>query len=218
MKGVLKYIKEQYLFFIIYFFFLAVLSFILVAYSREDTARLISSHWNDFGDVFFKYITYLGDFGFAIFVVIALLFYRYKYAIIAASGFAGTALITQLLKRVVFPEAKRPYMTLWTEYTYGGLHKVEGVEMLKSNSFPSGHSTSAFSVFLMIALVSKNKWVGLFSVVMAILTAFSRSYLGHHFLEDVFMGSLIGTFGMLLAYSLLNNVSFGKLEGRSILK
>lgn len=218
MIGIIKYIREQYLFFIVYFLFLAILSFFLVNYSREDTARIISSHWNDFGDVFFKYITYVGDFGFAVLIVIVLLFYSYKYAIIAASGFAGTALITQLLKRVVFPEAKRPYMTLWHEYYYGDLHTVEGVQMLKSNSFPSGHSTSAFSIFILLALLSKNKLMGLFCVVMAILVSFSRSYLGHHFLEDVFVGSLIGTFGMLLTYSLLIEKNFGKLEGRSLIK
>lgn len=218
MKLIIQNIKEQFLFFIFYFIFLGVLSYFLLNYSREDTARIVSSHWNEFGDFFFKYITHIGDFAVAILIILALLFYRYKLAIIAAIGFGSTALVTQILKRFVYPDAKRPYMTLWHEYYYGELHTVDGVQALKSNSFPSGHSTSAFSIFMLIALLSKNKWVGLLSLVMAALTSFSRSYLGHHFLEDVFVGSLIGTFGMLLTYSILNNKDFGKLENRSFIR
>ena len=217
MKQIWKNIKDQSLFFILYFLFLVAIAIILSNYNREDTARLVSSYWNEIGDVFFAYITHIGDFIVAVLIVVVLLFYRYKYAIIAAVGFVSTALITQLLKKVIFPDAKRPYMTLWHEYYYGELHSVDGVQMLKSNSFPSGHTTSAFSIFLFLALLSKNKWIGGGCVVLAMLTSYSRAYLGHHFLEDVFVGSFIGTFGMLLTFSLLENKKFGKLEDRSFL-
>ena len=66
-----------------------------------------------------------------------------------------------------------------------------------SSSFPSGHSASAFSFATLLsafypALIS-------ISFTTASLVAFSRIYLGEHFLSDALAGSLIGiTVGLLI--------------------
>ena len=67
------------------------------------------------------------------------------------------------------------------------------------NSFPSGHSTTAFSVFVAFAmLLPKYKWLFL---IFASLIALSRVALGVHYFSDILIGSLIGTVTSLYLYN-----------------
>ena len=68
-------------------------------------------------------------------------------------------------------------------------------------SFPSGHSTSAFSVFLLLTILSSKKSWGYFLLLLAVATAYSRVYLAQHFVEDVYAGSLLGTILTLVVTS-----------------
>jgi undecaprenyl-diphosphatase len=60
--------------------------------------------------------------------------------------------------------------------------------------FYSGHSSNAFAVaFFMISLVAgKQKYIIPVSLIYAILTAYSRIYLGVHYPGDVLAGAIIG--------------------------
>lgn len=64
-------------------------------------------------------------------------------------------------------------------------------------SFPSMHAMAAFSLLPIIAeYIQKQKW---FFIAFAFLAAFSRIYLGFHFLSDVVFGAFAGYFiGSLL--------------------
>lgn len=66
------------------------------------------------------------------------------------------------------------------------------------NSFPSGHSATAFSVFVALALLlPKYRW---FFLLFASLIAFSRVTIGVHYFSDILVGSLIGTLTSLYFY------------------
>jgi len=57
-------------------------------------------------------------------------------------------------------------------------------------SFPSAHSAAAFSVLpVMDIILRKSRWLW---HSLAIMIAFSRVYLGVHYLSDVIAGALIG--------------------------
>jgi len=220
IKSILKNLKKQSFFFLIYAAFLLILVVILSIFSKTDATLWANQFWSPFQDVLYKYMTYLGDFGMATLVVLALLFWKFKYAVIAILSFAASAGITQFLKKIIFADVKRPthHKDLWGLYRSKELHVVEGVQQMSDYSFPSGHTTSAFSIFCLIALLSKNKWIGFVCIVFAILIAYSRVYLCQHFYEDIFVGAIIGGMGSLLIYSFLENKTFGSWGEKSLLK
>ena len=58
-------------------------------------------------------------------------------------------------------------------------------------SFPSGHTSSSFAAAV-ILLQTTPLWLGLLSLIIAVLIAFSRLYLGVHFPSDVVCGAVLG--------------------------
>jgi hypothetical protein len=66
-----------------------------------------------------------------------------------------------------------------------------------SFGFPSGHTSSAFAVWGGLAVVFRKRWLAWLAPLMIVLIAFSRLYLGVHFLADVLGGAVLGG-GMLL--------------------
>lgn len=67
------------------------------------------------------------------------------------------------------------------------------VASLPDGSFPSGHSSYAFTYFAIIMALTKSRLLKLTIGIIAILIAFSRLYLYVHFPSDVLVGSLVGT-------------------------
>ena len=74
-------------------------------------------------------------------------------------------------------------------------------------SFPSGHTQSATSLFMTLALSLKQKSLKIICVVIFLLVGFSRMYLGVHTPKDV-----LTAMAMAIIISLLINKLFDKLE------
>lgn len=79
---------------------------------------------------------------------------------------------------------------------------LEGLETLATsgdpNSFPSGHTCSAFAFGVAVAAVLPWKWAKAAALIAAALMGFSRLYVGVHFPSDVLAGAIIGTLCGLL--------------------
>ena len=60
------------------------------------------------------------------------------------------------------------------------------------NSFPSGHTNSAFAFALAVCLSAPKRWMKITAVCMAVVMGLSRLYVGVHFPSDVLVGALIG--------------------------
>ena len=162
---------------------------------KLDFQRKINQIGNSGFDVVMRYLTHAGDGIFAILVFVALLFIRIKTALIALISFGLTAGIVQLLKHTVFKATKRPYYFLQSDADF---RIIEDFAYHTSNSFPSGHAASIFSMCTVIAFQYKSKLsVQILLVIFATLVASTRVYLCQHFLQDIIAGSLIGT---LIAY------------------
>ncbi|MBC7887215.1 MAG: phosphatase PAP2 family protein [Ferruginibacter sp.] len=69
----------------------------------------------------------------------------------------------------------------------------EGITHSGLTSFPSGHATTIFALATVLAFTSKKKYITLVYFFFATLVAYSRVYLGQHFMEDVLAGAILGT-------------------------
>jgi membrane-associated phospholipid phosphatase len=167
---------------------------ILMLFGKEDTHLLLNSYHSEWLDLFFKYVTHLGDGMIPVFAFLLLLTVRYSWGL--TMGIAGLVmgLVVQLLKRSVFAGDHRPAMF----FQDGGLPTIDGVELMLHHSFPSGHSATAFCVWLLLALFVKQRWATYAFLGIALLATFSRVYISQHFIQDTIVGAWIG---LLIAYS-----------------
>lgn len=192
-------LKENRFFFIPYFLFLFVCSFLLLSFSKTELHILSNEANNNFLDYFFKYATYLGNGTVIAILFIILLFVKYRYAFAFLTGSLFTTVVVNFFKKVLLDDMFRPskYFELFETYQ---LHFVEGVKLHSYNSFPSGHTATAFNLFFMLALLVKSNTLKLLFFVLAALVAYSRVYLSQHFLIDISIGSIIGIFFMALPF------------------
>lgn len=148
-------------------------------------------------DQFFRFFTYFGD---AI-LWIAMLGYiiwkkRKLYLALATGSFAIVTILVQVCKYFIVPDEPRP-----TTYIIDGsfIHLVEGVTVHSISSFPSGHTATAFTFFLIICLMTRKAWwlpVGFFT---ACLVGYSRIYLAQHFPLDVAAGIIVAIISVAIS-------------------
>ena len=69
---------------------------------------------------------------------------------------------------------------------------IKGLDFAHNNSFPSGHTATAFAMATVLVLMLADKKWQLPVLLAATLVGFSRIYLGQHFLLDVLVGAPIG--------------------------
>ena len=206
-KSTLSFVKENVLLFSGLVAWLLIGGITLLWFDKVDIHLYINKQHSAWADVFFKYATHLGDGLFGSAVVLLLLLFRFKLAISTLIAFAGSGLFTQVLKRQIFDDHFRPSKFF---ADIADLHFVEGVALHSSYSFPSGHSTASFSIFIVLALISKNKLAQVICIITAILSAFSRVYLSQHFFEDIYVGSIIGSLFAISFYLIFRNKSWGE--------
>lgn len=194
---ILRMFKKTRTFVILYFITVIVCVFILLTQSKQCIHLWINSHNNIFCDLFFKYFTNIGDGLFAIIFSILFLFWKYGHAIITFITYLISSLVVQLIKNWVYPSAIRPKAFFMN---HASLHLVKGVEVYMYQSFPSGHTATAFAFFLTLSLLIKNnkyQWPCFFC---ALLVGYSRMYLSQHFLIDVLAGSFISVILVFVLY------------------
>lgn len=197
-----KLLQENKIFVVAYLGVLFSVLALKYFYSKEELFLSINATHSNWADLVFPFITFLGDGIMVILICAVLLFISFRYSVQLLIIYLISSQITQLLKRFVFYDFARP-----SKYFEGiaNLHFVEGVELNKMMSFPSGHTTSVFALMAFFSLIAKNKAYSLLFLILACLAAFSRIYLAQHFLEDTIAGSVIGVFTAFAVSSWLTN-------------
>jgi membrane-associated phospholipid phosphatase len=189
-------IKSNLPFFIPYtIIWFCVLAMVLST-SKLEQMTFINSHNSLWADWFFYTATQMGEGWFWGLLIFAFLFIRYDRTLILVITLIVSTLISSSLK--LYFDTLRP--VAFFKNIPINWHFVEGLEIHIHQSFPSGHTTSGFAIFTLLALFSKNKNAGFFFVLMAWLVGYSRNYLFQHFPEDVLGGAVIGTFSSLVVY------------------
>lgn len=151
----------------------------------------INAHHDPLADLFFRYATHLGDGIVPTILALFLLWWKdWRALLMVGASAAFSAIIAQLLKHFLFPEVDRPSMFF---DRMPGINVVPGLDLYHHFSFPSGHSTSAFSTCLALVVLSGRQAHGFALALIACVIGFSRVYLSQHFTEDVLGGALIGS-------------------------
>jgi len=114
---------------------------------------------------------------------------------------AFSSILVYIVKSIF--KRNRPYINIFitnkSQINYGN----EKITLkMDSYSFPSGHATISI-IFYYIIKNKYNKLINLLSLV-PILVAFSRVYLGVHYISDVIGGFILGTIYYLLIKNKLN--------------
>jgi membrane-associated phospholipid phosphatase len=200
----LSLLKSNSAFFIPYSIFLLCGGVFLICLSKTDIAMHINGCHNVVADSFFKYYTNVGLGWLILPVVFMLAFVRLRYVIIAFVSFLITFIINDTLKQI----AGTPRPVEVFAQLHQSLYLVSGVDLYYWNSFPSGHTAIAFSLFLVLALCYRSKILKFLFFIMAFLVAYSRMYLSEHFLADVYVASIIGVTVTLFSYSMGINLAW----------
>jgi membrane-associated phospholipid phosphatase len=188
-------------FFLLFALLLGVVGVLQLRYTQENLMQWVNSHNSPTADVFFTYATYFGDGVFFVIVCVILLVVNRRIGAMAFASFALSSLTSLFLKVVVFPERLRPLK--FFEHSVYQYRIIKGLEIYSYNSFPSGHTTTAFAMFSLLAFVDNHRGRGWLFLLLATLTGYSRVYLFQHFVEDAFVGSIIGTASSVIVWLLL---------------
>lgn len=191
-------LRKNRIFFLLYALLLVVAGVLQARYTQESLMQWVNAHNSPVVDVFFTYATYFGDGAFFVIVCVVLLIYNQRIGAMAFASFALSSGASLFLKLIVFPERLRP-LKFFEHSTYQ-YRIIEGLSVYSYNSFPSGHTTTAFAVFSLLAFIDSGKGRGWLWLLLAALTGYSRVYLFQHFVEDAYAGSLIGTAASVLVY------------------
>ncbi len=139
------------------------------------------------------------------FLVIGLILFwcvdKKKGYFVMTVGFMGT-IISQIMKlsfRVPRPWVLDPDFSILEQAR----------EAAAGYSFPSGHTQTAVGTFGAITVSTRKKWVQITCVVLALMVAFSRMYIGVHTPADVLVGALCA---LVFVFALRKPVLQGGLQ------
>ena len=159
--------------------------------------KMLAEWRNPFLDGLMSVITMLGEE--SLFIAVALAIFwcvdKKRGYYLLFIGFVGTV-VNQFLKmlfRIPRPWVKDPTFQI-----------VESArEQATGYSFPSGHTSTATTLYGGLAVAAKKWFLRVIGIVLVILVAFSRMYLGVHTPLDVLVSLGIGTVLALVFYPVI---------------
>lgn len=196
--------REEYNHFLSAIFFSLALIFVVAVfvaiYGKNDSFLMINGHWSPQADYFFNYVTFFGEWFLWVPLFVYAIFYKRDFFIAVISALIICTIITHLFKRVIFEGEPRPLRLLEDA--------ARAVPLIKDNrylnSFPSGHTSTAFTTALLLAFVVRRKFAIYVFPLLAFLVGYSRVYLAQHFVTDVLAGMFVGIISSYLALLLYN--------------
>lgn len=198
---------------------------------QTELVLFLQSLSSEYLTAFFKFFTEIGRSSYFVPLILVIIFgvsFRAGYIMLHLVIWNG--IVTELLKNVFalprpanvdstvqlfekgYPNPTH-FKDMGAKSFLGGLPQ-QVVDSLRANpidswGFPSGHTSSALTVWGYIFMAFRKTWIRVLSVVMIIFIPLSRMYLGRHFLADVLGGFLIGFIMLAVFYNLFfNKTSF----------
>lgn len=213
--GIYQVIWDNKYFIVPFILSISIVSALLGIYGNERLFLHINGYHSKFADFFFLISTNLGDGIFAFILVVILLWVSFRDALTFLSITILITIAVTILKNVFFPEFYRP--VAYFEYTEV-VRLVTGYDPPMYCTFPSGHSATAFSVYLYLSILSKNQIVKFLLFIIALLVAYSRIYLSAHFPVDVVVGAAIAVSITILCYYLGQHLKSKRLDKKIVFR
>ena len=187
------------------YFIVVLIGIIFLSMDHKIPLQIsINSYANDYLDRVFLIITKLAEGWGTVPILIYFIIKNWKKAVFIGICYGLTAIIAGLLKNYTFGLNYRPFAIpgLNTLETY---HWIKNYDMPIYLSFPSGHTTTAFTFAIVLSLLNKNKWLSIIFISIACLVGLSRTLLSFHFLLDVVAGAIIGGVTSFILFVILKN-------------
>lgn len=204
-------ITDRTLFFGLTLAFILTCAALIILFPEGQSFFVINGMHHPVTDTFFTWFTYVGD-GLTVGIVAFLLmmFYRVNAGIMVGLGLGLCGITVSVLKNFIFTESLRPKLALWEKRHM--IHEVEGIYINIDHSFPSGHSLTVFFCFTFLALLKfgNSGFNQILFALAAILAAYSRVYLAHHFVGDILAGACAGILLGILMYTLYGKAKMKK--------
>ena len=157
-------------------------------WGKNEAFLYLNANLGLLADKVFEYSSYLAEGWIWIPYFIVLVGLYKKDTAFILMNFLVSTLLTQFAKNFIFVTAMRP-MASGLDATQ--IHTVPGVEIHTFNSFPSGHTATAFILFLLTTYLFPNKYALSIGIVYAIVCGYSRIYLAQHFPLDLAGGIIV---------------------------
>ena len=157
-------------------------------WGKNEAFLYLNANLGLIADKVFEYSSYLAEGWIWIPYFIVLVGFFKKDTAFILMNFLVSTLLTQFAKNYIFNTAMRP-MASGLDATQ--IHTVPGVEIHTFNSFPSGHTATAFTLFLLTTYLFPNKYAFVIFLFYALACSYSRVYLAQHFPLDLAGGIVV---------------------------
>lgn len=175
----------------------------LLAFEKGEVVLQINQHRKPFWDTFFQYYTEFGNGAWILIAAIIFLFINYYEALIITLSGVLHGILVWTGKLIMFSDSDRPASYLKDN---SDLVLIDGFNHHMHHSFPSGHTATAFSLAVILMLVTRRLEFSVLLFVMAIAVGFSRMYLIQHFFVDVYAGAIIGGFSSIIVWHYMEHI------------
>lgn len=162
-----------------------------------EILQFFQSMQNSFLDVFFQYITMLGENNFYI-ICMAVIFWcvnkKFGYKL-------GFAIISNGILNISLKEIFHTARPIGVK----GI-RSQRIHTAQGYSFPSGHTQGAAAFWTSIMIEVKKKWVYILGGLIIFIIGISRLYLAVHWPIDVLVGWILGISWVFFSNWLFNSV------------
>jgi len=159
----------------------------LFLYEKSALNLFLAEHNSVLASDIFYLITQMGEGIFIVLISVVLLITHVGKATYIISSTISASLISQLIKHTLNLPRPKLYIENFesiSHYCFWEIHS--------SFSFPSGHTTAAFSLFCAISLIYNNMKIAFICFILAVSVGLSRVYMLQHFFIDIYFGAILG--------------------------